>query len=341
MIQIEETIIRKLILHRVSSTKDKSIISKTLVDYSEDEENVIKKALLKPFISHAETFEFTHDISINYNILFNLSKSVYTGDDFIVISENIVQHLISSSKHPNIKDGDLFIAKFEDIKFNNKYYEGLGFYKFEDKEHFIETDISNDKIAFNVRTGIGNKKPDKACLIIFSNEPYTILIIDNNNHETDYWQNEFINHKTKNDFVNNTNNFLTLTKNFVTKQISRDFDVTKAEQIDFLNRSLGYFKNHESFNKQEFEEEVFSDSNIIESFRKFDQSYKQEKEIDLSDNFEISPQAVKKQARVFKSVLKLDKNFHIYIHGNKNLIEKGFDEATGMNFYKVYFKEEN
>lgn len=34
------------------------------------------------------------------------------------------------------------------------------------------------------------------------------------------------------------------------------------------------------------------------------------------------------------------KIFHIYIHGNKNLIEKGFDEEKSMNFYKVYFKEE-
>ena len=63
-------------------------------------------------------------------------------------------------------------------------------------------------------------------------------------------------------------------------------------------------------------------------------------EIDVPDNFAISIQAVKKQARVFKSVLKLDKNFHVYIHGDKSLIEKGFDERTGKNFYKIYFDEE-
>ena len=40
------------------------------------------------------------------------------------------------------------------------------------------------------------------------------------------------------------------------------------------------------------------------------------------------------------SVLKLDKNFHIYIHGDKKLIEKGFDDGKAMSFYKVYFKEE-
>ena len=63
--------------------------------------------------------------------------------------------------------------------------------------------------------------------------------------------------------------------------------------------------------------------------------------MDPIDNFEISVHAVKQQAKVFKSVLKLDKNFHIYIHGNRQLIEKGFDEATGRNYYKLYFDNES
>lgn len=42
-----------------------------------------------------------------------------------------------------------------------------------------------------------------------------------------------------------------------------------------------------------------------------------------------------------KEVLKLDKNFHIYIHGNHELIEKGFDSNKKMNYYKVYYNTEN
>lgn len=69
-------------------------------------------------------------------------------------------------------------------------------------------------------------------------------------------------------------------------------------------------------------------------------NYREENEIELTDNFDISPHAVKKQARAFKSVLKLDKNFHIYIHGNRELIEQGV-EKDGRKFYKIYFKEES
>ena len=136
-----------------------------------------------------------------------------------------------------------------------------------------------------------------------------------------------------------TNQFLGIAKQFVTKQLDEDFEVSKTDKIDFLNRSVDYFKKNETFDKQEFEEQVFGDSNVIESFRKFDQIYRQENEVELSDSFEISAQAVKKQARVFKNVLKLDKNFHIYIHGNREMIEQGIDE-NGRKYYKIYYEEE-
>lgn len=340
MIQIEETIIRKLILHRIMNEEGESIISKDLLNYtSEDEENLLKKIFLKPFTNHSQTFEFGHKIDLGYNILFSLAKNIYEGNDFIEQSENIAKHLSLSSKHHKIKEGDLFILKFDEIKFDNKYYEGLGIYKFEDKDSFIETTINNKKIGFSFKKGVGSKKPDKACIILFTKEPYTILIIDNGNNETDYWQNEFINHKVKNDNINSTKKFLTLTKEFITQQIESDFEVSKPDKIDLLNRSVEYFKTHESFDKQDFETQVFGDSNVIESFRKFDQIYRQENEVELLDSFEISPQAVKKQARAFKSILKLDKNFHVYIHGNKNLIEKGV-EKDGRKFYKIYYNEE-
>lgn len=75
-------------------------------------------------------------------------------------------------------------------------------------------------------------------------------------------------------------------------------------------------------------------------FSNFSNKYQQDKEIELSDNFTISDSAVKKQARAFKSIIKLDKNFHIYVHGNNQYIKRGYDEATGMHYYQLFFKEE-
>ena len=103
---------------------------------------------------------------------------------------------------------------------------------------------------------------------------------------------------------------------------------------------MNYFKEKDTFDIDEFAGQVIGNPEAIASFKTFKSQYEQEFDSPIADTFEISGNAVKKQQRVYKSVLKLDKNFHIYIHGDKQLIEKGFDEGKSMNFYKVYFKEE-
>ena len=69
-------------------------------------------------------------------------------------------------------------------------------------------------------------------------------------------------------------------------------------------------------------------------------SFFQTREIETFDEFDISDKAVKKAQKQFKSILKLDKNFHIYIHGRHDLMEKGYDEDQRMNYYKLYFLKE-
>ena len=103
---------------------------------------------------------------------------------------------------------------------------------------------------------------------------------------------------------------------------------------------MKYFKEKESFDIDEFANEVIANKEGIESFKSYKKSYEQEFDAPIADTFDISDAAVKKQAKAFKSILKLDKNFHIYIHGNKELIEKGFDDDKSMNYYKVYFRDE-
>ncbi|RYG13339.1 MAG: nucleoid-associated protein, partial [Chitinophagaceae bacterium] len=101
-----------------------------------------------------------------------------------------------------------------------------------------------------------------------------------------------------------------------------------------------YFKEKETFDMDEFANEVIANKEGIESFKSYKKNYEEEFDSPIADSFDISDAAVKKQAKAYKNILKLDKNFHIYIHGNKELIEKGFDDDRSMNFYKVYFRDE-
>lgn len=256
--------------------------------------------------------------------------------DFLSVTKDVHTHLQAVSKHPNIKDGDLFLIKYSGVAMNGHLHEAFGIYKVENKQSFIET-VAHQ---MTFRKGIGSRKLDKACLIVFTDGDPTVFVIDNASVDTEYWKEEFIKVEYRKDYINSTNQFMSMTKDFITEQFPEEYEATKAEQIDLLNRSVDYFKEHETFEKESFEEQVFQHETLIESFRSYDQEYQQANDLELEQSFEISPQAVKKQARVFKSVLKLDKNFHIYIHGDRELIEQGVED-DGRKFYKIYFDKES
>ena len=73
----------------------------------------------------------------------------------------------------------------------------------------------------------------------------------------------------------------------------------------------------------EFANEVIGQPEVIDSFNNYKEEYQRDRDIEIADNFAISDSAVKKQSRGLKSVIKLDKNFHIYVHGNNQYIKKG------------------
>jgi hypothetical protein len=58
------------------------------------------------------------------------------------------------------------------------------------------------------------------------------------------------------------------------------------------------------------------------------------------ERFEVSEPAFKQYKKFMKSVIKLDKNFTLYIHGRKDMVDRGFDDDRGLNFYKLYFDNE-
>ena len=339
MIIIEEASIENIIFHKIKLDEKDATTNNAKIDIEyEEDENTLKKIFLKPFLNAFSTYEFHHEINIELNPLYKFCASILENNQFVEDTKDIATHLFSVSKHPNIKDGDLFILKYNNVIFKDKTYDAIGIYKIENKESFIETD-TND-IGINFRKGIGTKRLEKACLVLFTDKPYTVLVIDNAKIETDYWQNEFLKIKLRNDHINSTNHFLTLTKEFVTEQFPTEFETTKKDQIEILKRSVDFFKTHDTFDKEEFEQEVLQQENIIQSFSRFDERYKQENRIEIEDHFEISTQALKKQEKVFKSVIKLDKNFHIYIHGDRDLIEHGI-EKDGRKFYKIYYSDES
>jgi hypothetical protein len=237
------------------------------------------------------------------------------------------------------------VAYFENVQIEGDLHDAIGIFKSETKETYLK--VYPEQTGFNMsyeEEAINISKLDKGCLIFNteSSEGYKVAVIDQTNRSAEavYWKDDFLKLKVRNDNFNQTNNILGVYKSFVTEKLDENFEISKADKIDLLNKSMKYFKEKESFDLDEFSNEVIANEEGIASFKSYKKSYEEEFDAAIADSFDISSAAVKKQARVFKSVLKLDKNFHIYIHGDKELIEKGFDDAKSMNYYKVFFKEE-
>jgi len=333
----------KLITHHVGNKiRDENVtISKKTTEIHEDTLSYLLKYFLSPF-QPIDFYNFTHTVNLELNEVYMIVKKIFDDiNEFIPQSINLANLLYEYSSHPKIKGGEFNIVFFNNFIFDDEVINAVGLFKSENNVPFIKMNPEEANYIIEHEFGFELKGIDKGCIVFNTNETegFTTLVIDKSG-DTQYWLNDFLKLKSCNDDYNNTKDFMSITKDFVTKKMSEEFDVSKTEKIDLLNRTMEYFKNNDSFDKTEFEEDVFQNENVISSFRKFDSSFRTENRIDLNDSFEISNQAVKKQSRKFKSILKLDKNFHVYIHGNKDLIEKGV-ESDGRKYYKIYYEKED
>ncbi len=338
--------LKQLITHHVGNKlRDEKFILSSEVSIIEDAtKNLLLKYFLLP-IKSEEYFAFSHPIKIDLNEIYRTVQDIFlTPKLFIDSSQSIAKLLYEQSMHPKIKEGELNITYFSNIFLDDEKVEAIGIFKSETNVPFIKMTNKNSKFSINHDYGFEIKGMDKGCIIfnVDQKNGYKVLIVDNVNKsvQAQYWKDDFLKVKPiSNDYIQ-THQFLGIAKDFITKEISGDFEISKTGKIDLLNRSVEYFKSHDNFDKTEFEKEIFQNLEIIELFKSYDLRYQEKNDIELMDSFKISQQAVKKQTRIFRKVLKLDKNFHIYIHGNRELIEQGV-ENDGRKFYKIYFQKES
>jgi hypothetical protein len=348
MIEYSNSEIEKVSVHNVGNKTngDSLILTKTLLDISDEKVRALmSRFFLAPF-SEPEYFSFTFsNDDFTLNPMYNFASQIFENiKSFQRNSEHIAKYLFELSVHPQIKPGDLFVTYFTDMIVEDEVIDAIGIFKSENKQPFLKLDKVKESYAISYEDGINIEKLDKGCLIFNTDKEsgYKICIIDKSNKsvEAQYWKENFLQLKPYTDVYHYTTELMVITKNYIAKQIGEDFDIDRTEQIALLNRSKEYLKTHDNFDREDYEKEVFRDSKIIRSFRRFDESYRNVNETGYENNFEISPSAVKKGLKMFKSILKLDRNFHIYIHGDVEMIKQGV-EKDGRKFYKIYYEIES
>lgn len=342
-----DVILEQVIIHQVGNPTRNEALTLSVNPLTLNDENV-RSLLVHYFLSafnENEHYHFTHLSSLDMNEAYVYVKALFDNPaGFVEQSHKLAELLYSKSTHVRVKEGELYLALMDNIVLDNETHRAVGIFKSETKETFLKVFPHEKSWEVSSEEGVDTNKLDKGCLILNTNaaEGYTVYVVDKTNKQNDtrYWITDFLQVEPIANSYHHTNQSLGLCKSFITNEYVEKFDISKSDQADLLHRSMDYFKTKEQFNLQEFSEEVLHHPEVVDSFMQYKQQYQQSRQFEIGDSFDIHGAAVKKQEKVFKSVIKLDKNFHLYIHGRRDLVEKGYDEKTRKKYYKLFYEEE-
>lgn len=348
MIEISEATMVELYVHGVGNKVCGDGVSFSEHGVDIDNNEMLKGLLMNYFFAPIKGdayFNFCHATSLDLNPVCKTVDLVFSGVLSLErASKAFARLLYDVSDHPNIKGGELFVALFKDIVCDGEVVDGLGIFKSESRQTSIVVgNDGKDKILKPI-IGINPTSPDKACLVLYTESDfgYKVCVVDNTskNSEAMYWKEAFLQVKPRNDSYYKTRTYLDVCKQFVREVFNHDNEVDPADRVDMLNRTAQYFKDNEMFSEEDFQLKVLEQPEIVDAFKNYKDKYSTLYQVKVDDEFPISSGVVKGMAKQFKSLIKLDKNFHIYMHGNRERIEKGYDQEKKMSFYKLYFDSE-
>ena len=291
-----------------------------------------------------ERYALFHHSGLEFNFVYKVVSGIFNNPNTLYESSVMLAYqLYDCSEHSKIKGGEFYVTYFKAIEIDGKKADAVGLFKSENKDVYLRIISQYGSNDVEQEKGINVNKLDKGCLIfnLDSENGYQLAIIDNiNKTEAKYWVEDFLQAKPRSDEYHQTRSVLSAAKSFIMKGLPSEREVTKGEQAELIDKTMRYFQENEKFDIADFSNAVMGEGQLSSDFGQYMDSYMEKNNLEQIESFDISSSAVKKSSRSMKSVIKLDKNFHIYVHGGEGLIKRGYDEATGMEYYQLYFKTE-
>lgn len=348
MFNFEDVNLDRIVVHTVGNKMKEEVLTCSEEVLTIDDQlisGLLHKYFLSAFRSE-EFYNFGHSGGFENNLVFKSVKRIFEDPEcFFAESVVLAEHLFNQSSHPNIKSGEFYLVYFQDCVVEGEFADAVGIFKSENKDTFLKVYPQNRSFNIACDSGININKLDKGCLIFNTEQEmgYKVSVVDTvgkTNETARYWKDDFLGLVARKDDFYNTREFLNLCKGFVDERLTEEKSFDKIDKAEILNNTLSFFKEQDQFNERSFQETVIKNPKVIDEFEDYKNQYLEERGFDAMGEFQISEGAIKENKKLFKSVLKLDKNFHLYIHGNHDLIEKGYDEIRKMNYYKIFFLEE-
>jgi hypothetical protein len=349
MINLYSAHIASLSIHRVGnkSKNEPLLLSEEIYKTNDEITPLLKEFFLKPFRDKEENyFQFGNDVDIEFNELFKLTSEVFANPESIhENSKKITRHLYDQSTHQHIKSGEVYVAFFEGLQIDNEKVNGIGIFKSEIKQDFLQFSEKENQLEAILQQGVSLNKLDKGCLIfdVKKEEGYKILSVDSNRYDAKYWLESFLGVDACNDDNFKTKKYLKFCQNFAKDVVLPAED--KKQEVLFMNRAVNHFAKNDNFQESAFINEVIDNPDLIPEFNNYKIEKAPKYSIEDLTTFPIANTAVSAARKKIKNTINLDTNIQIRLdfinpENADKFVEKGWDEEKQMYYYLVYFNKE-
>ncbi|MBT8044290.1 MAG: nucleoid-associated protein [Verrucomicrobiae bacterium] len=319
--------------------------SKELCRFSDEDTAVLTPSFLKPF-KNLELKSFAHHSSLDLNEVYRYATAIFKDPAALLEQgRKIARHLYNTSKHPNIKPGDLCVAVVDELLVDGLPLQALSIIKSESRVPFLEIADSDGNLQLITHQGISPDKIDKGCLIINSEEEqgYLVYTFDKSSAGTHFWMRDFLGVKFRRDNDYMTRRYADMAVSFAKEGLPEEMGAEQRCRV--ANQAMDYFEEKDEFDLKHFREEALKEPEIIEKFDQFQANQDDEDGGKLDEQFTIAKKVARKAGNKFRSTIKLDTGVNIsfapaFKESDESTFERGFDEQKQLKFVKIYYQEE-
>ncbi len=191
--EIGESVVQSIIMHQVGNRlrEEPLVLADQCFGITVDISNLILGGYLRGIVDTKNQYVLTHESEMTLNVTAHYISAFFAEQtSFIQLSQQLATHLYTSTHHPNIAAGDLFVIRFDGLKVDGEYKSAIGIYKSESKQQYISTRADGNTKQLEVSSGINPDLIDKGVLIIDKSD--TVYAIDRLSSRTKYWIDDFL-----------------------------------------------------------------------------------------------------------------------------------------------------
>lgn len=319
--------------------------SKELCRFSDEDNAVLTPSFLKPF-RNLERRAFDHHSSLELNEVYRYASAIFEDTEKLAEQgRKIARHLYNTSKHPNIKSGDLCVALIKDLLVDGEPLLAISIIKSESRVPFLEVTDADGNLQLITHQGISPDKIDKGCLIVNCDKDggFLVYTFDKTSSGTHFWMRDFLGVKFRRDDDFMTKRYADMCVSFAKEGLPEEMGA--EDKCRVANQAIGYFEERDEFDLKHFREEALKEPEIIEKFDEFRGQQDQEDGGELDETFTIDKKIARKAGNRFRSTMKLDTGVNLsfapaFKEAGESVFERGYDDEKQMKYVKIYYQEE-